>query len=492
MHDIRAIRESPEAFDQGLRRRGLSPRAAELIALDEKRRAAILALQSAQERRNAVSKQIGVAMARKDSVAADDFRAEVAGLKATMPELEAAEREAGAALDFELAAIPNLPLADTPEGRDESDNVEIRRHGSVPDFPEGFEPEEHFQIGERLGLMDFDAAAKMSGARFVVLKGAMARLERALEQFMLDLHTSEHGYVEVSPPVLVRDAAMFGTAQLPKFEDDQFWAVSGEVLRAPTDDDIARLDPLDVDIGTPPWSTRDQIVEQVSQLEHVLNQEVDEHVALKDKYPYAENRLWLIPTAEVPLTNLVRECIVDEKILPLRFTAATLSFRAEAGAAGRDTRGMIRQHQFKKVELVSITAPEQSRDEHERMTQCAEEVLKRLGLHFRTVALCAGDMGFAAQKTYDIEVWLPGQGRFREISSCSICGDFQARRMNARTKGADAKSTRFVHTLNGSGVAVGRALIAVLETYQQPDGSVAVPDALRPRMGGLTRIDTSR
>jgi seryl-tRNA synthetase len=363
----------------------------------------------------------------------------------------------------ELAAIPNLPLADTPDGKDESDNIEIRQHGSVADFPEGFEPEEHFQIGERLGLMDFDAAAKLSGARFVVLKGALARLERALEQFMLDLHTSEHGYVEVSPPVLVRDAAMFGTAQLPKFENDQFWAVSGELLRPPSDDEIARLDPLD---------SQNALVAHLS--------------AIKN------GRFGLIPTAEVPLTNLVRESVVEETILPLRFTAGTLSFRAEAGAAGRDTRGMIRQHQFKKVELVSITTPEQSRDEHERMTGCAEEVLKRLGLHFRTMALCAGDMGFAAQKTYDIEVWLPGQGRFREISSCSICGDFQARRMNARTKGADAKSTRYVHTLNGSGVAVGRALIAVLETYQQPDGSVAVPDALRPYMDGLARIEAAR
>jgi seryl-tRNA synthetase len=463
MHDIRVIRENPEAFDEGLRRRGLSPRAESLVALNEKRRAAILALQSAQERRNAVSKQIGVAMARKDIVSADDFRAEVAGLKATMPELEAAEREAGAALEAELAAIPNLPLADTPDGKDENDNVELRQHGSLPAFPEGFEPEEHFQIGERLGLMDFDAAAKMSGARFVVLKGALARLGRALEQFMLDLHTSEHGYVEVSPPVLVRDAAMFGTAQLPKFEDDQFWAVSGELLRPPSHDEIARLDPLDAQAAL------------VTQLNAIKS-----------------GRFGLIPTAEVPLTNLVRESIVEEKTLPLRFTAGTLSFRAEAGAAGRDTRGMIRQHQFKKVELVSITTPEQSRDEHERMTACAEEVLKRLGLHFRTVALCVGDMGFAAQKTYDIEVWLPGQGRFREISSCSLCGDFQARRMNARTKGADAKSTRFVHTLNGSGVAVGRALIAVLETCQDPDGSVAVPDVLRPYMGGLSRIGAAR
>jgi seryl-tRNA synthetase len=463
MHDIRAIRDNSQAFDEGLRRRGLSPRAESLIALDEKRRTAILALQTAQERRNAISKQIGVAMGRKDRVAADDYRAEVAGLKATMPELEAAEREAGAALDMELAAIPNLPLADTPDGKDENDNVEVRQHGSPTSFPEGFEPEEHFQIGERLALMDFDAASKMSGARFVVLKGALARLERALEQFMLDLHTSEHGYIEVSPPVLVRDTAMFGTAQLPKFEDDQFWAVSGELLRPPSEEEIALLDPLDAQAAL------------VSRLTNIKS-----------------GRFGLIPTAEVPLTNLVRESIVDEKTLPLRFTAGTLSFRAEAGAAGRDTRGMIRQHQFKKVELVSITTPEQSGDEHERMTRCAEEVLKRLGLHFRTMALCAGDMGFAAQKTYDIEVWLPGQGRFREISSCSVCGDFQARRMNARTKGADAKSTRFVYTLNGSGVAVGRALIAVLENYQQPDGSVAVPDVLRHYMGGLARIEAAR
>jgi seryl-tRNA synthetase len=463
MHDIRAIRENPEAFDDGLRRRGLSPRAESLVALDEKRRAAILALQTAQERRNAISKQIGVALARKDIVAADDFRAEVARLKATMPELEAAEREAGAALETELAAIPNLPLADTPDGKDENDNVELRQHGTLPTFPDGFGPKEHFEIGEALGLMDFDAAAKMSGARFVVLKGALARLERALEQFMLDMHTTEHGYTEVSPPVLVRDAAMFGTAQLPKFEDNQFWTVSGELLRPPSDDEIALLDPLDAQAA---------LATRLSGIK--------------------SSRFGLIPTAEVPLTNLVRESIVDEKTLPLRFTAGTLCFRAEAGAAGKDTRGMIRQHQFKKVELVSITTPEQSRGEHERMTGCAEEVLKRLGLHFRTVALCAGDMGFAAQKTYDIEVWLPGQGRFREISSCSLCGDFQARRMNARSRVEDAKSTRFVHTLNGSWVAVGRALIAVLETYQQPDGSVAVPDVLRPYMRGLARIEAAR
>ena len=486
MHDIKAIRESPDDFDKGLRRRGLDPRAESLIALDERRRAAILALQTAQERRNAVSKQIGVAMARKDSAAAEDFRAEVAGLKATMPELEAAEREAGAALDAELAAIPNLPAEDTPDGKDESDNVELRRHGQLPSFPDGFKPREHFEIGEALGLMDFDVAAKLSGARFVVLKGALARLERALEQFMLDLHTNEHGYTEVSPPVLVRDAAMFGTAQLPKFFADQFSVMEGDKLE---------------------WSKKttvegaiDFAVRRIKQngLEKFESDWVKTRWTFVDFKPVEHpGQFWLIPTAEVPLTNLVRESIIDEKTLPLRFTAGTLCFRAEAGAAGKDTRGMIRQHQFKKVELVSITTPEQSRAEHERMTACAEEVLKRLGLHYRVVALCAGDIGFASQKTYDIEVWLPGQGRFREISSCSICGDFQARRMNARAKGADAKSTRFPHTLNGSGVAVGRALIAVLETYQQPDGSVAVPDVLRAYMGGLARIarealDTAR
>ena len=460
MHDIKAIRDNPDAFDEGMRRRGLPSRAELLIALDEKRRAAIQALERAQERRNAASKQIGAAMARKDTVAAEDFRSEVAEVKAKMPELEAAEREATAALAAALAEIPNLPLADTPDGKDENDNVEVRRYGAPPAFPLGFAPKEHFEIGEALGLMDFDAAAKLSGARFVVLKGALARLSRALEQFMLDLHTGEHGYQEVEPPVLVRDAAMFGTTQLPKFEDDQFWAVGGELLREPSEDEIALLDPLDAQAA---------LVGRLSGLK--------------------SGRLGLIPTAEVPLTNLVRESIVDEKALPLRFTAGTVCFRAEAGAAGKDTRGMIRQHQFKKVELVSITTPEQSRAEHERMTGCAEEVLKRLGLHFRTVALCTGDIGFASQKTYDIEVWLPGQGRFREISSCSICGDFQARRMNARSKAADAKSTRFVHTLNGSGVAVGRALVAVLENYQEPDGSVVVPEVLRPYMGGLARIE---
>ena len=474
MHDIKAIRDNPEAFDEGLRRRGLPPRAESLIALDEMRREAIAILQDAQEGRNAASKQIGLAMARKDTGAAADFRAKVAGLKAAMPHYESAARKTSAALEEELAAIPNLPLGDTPDGRDENDNVEVRRHGLAPSFPEGFKPKEHFEIGA-LGLMDFDAAAKLSGARFVVLKGALARLSRALEQFMLDLHTNEHGYMEVEPPVLVRDQAMFGTAQLPKFADDQFAVYAG-----------------------PAGNHGFLRVVQRSYLSDVEQaREAKDETRLNELYsPNSDaiigNPFWLIPTAEVPLTNLVRESIVDEKALPLRFTAGTLCFRAEAGAAGKDTRGMIRQHQFKKVELVSITTPEQSRAEHERMTSCAEEVLKRLGLHFRTVALCAGDIGFASQKTYDIEVWLPGQGRFREISSCSICGDFQARRMNARAKAADAKSTRFVHTLNGSGVAVGRALVAVLENYQEADGSVAVPEALRPYMGGIARIERQR
>ncbi len=472
MHDIRAIRDDPRAFDEGLERRGLPPRADTLIALDERRRAAIAELQVAQERRNAASKQIGAAMARKDVVAAEDYRAEVAGLKATMPELEAAEREASAALESALAEIPNLPFDDVPDGKDENDNVEIRRHGAPPEFPPGFKPKEHFEIGEKLGLMDFDTAAKLSGARFVVLKGALARLSRALEQFMLNLHTMEHGYTEIEPPVLVRDSAMFGTAQLPKFGTDQFFS----------SDDGQRSLQLRTTLKTYATDEDRQALKAGRQnLEDVVE-------SILERAPPTEP-YWLIPTAEVPMTNLVRESIVDEKTLPLRFTAGTLCFRAEAGAAGKDTRGMIRQHQFKKVELVSITTAEQARDEHERMTTCAEEVLKRLGLHYRTVVLCAGDMGFASRKTYDIEVWLPGQGRFREISSCSVCGDFQARRMNARYKAADARATRFVHTLNGSGVAVGRALVAVLENYQQPDGSVAVPDVLQAYLGGLRRIE---
>ena len=426
MHDIKAIRDDAAGFDAGLARRGLAARAAELIALDDRRRAAIAQLQQAQERRNAASKEIGQAMARKDAAAAEALKAEVAALKDRMPEWEAQEKAAQAQLDAELLAIPNLPGPEAPDGRDENDNVELRRWGTPPVFAEGFAPREHYEIGEALGLMDFEAAAKLSGARFVVLKGGLARLSRALMQFMLDLHTEQHGYTEVNPPVLVREEPLYGTNQLPKFREDLFSAGEG---------------------------------------------------------------YWLIPTAEVPLTNLVREQILDERKLPLRFTAGTLCFRAEAGSAGRDTRGMIRQHQFEKVELVSITTPEQSTEEHERMTACAEEVLKRLGLPYRTVVLCTGDMGFGARKTYDIEVWLPGQNRYREISSCSVVGDFQARRMNARCRAPDAKQTRFVHTLNGSGVAVGRALIAVMENYQTPEGAIEVPEILRPYMGGLARIE---
>jgi len=442
MLDIKWIRENPAALDEALARRGAEPQAAAVIAIDEARRAHIQRLQEAQERRNAASRDIGKAMADKDAARAEALKAEVAGIKTFLAEAEAEGRRLDDSLRDALARIPNLPLAEVPDGRDERDNVEIRRWGEPRSF--GFAPKEHFDLGETLGLMDFDAAARMSGARFVVLKGGLARLERALAQFMLDLHTSEHGYVEVNPPLLVRDHAMFGTNQLPKFENDQFWALHTEGLFG--------------EEGSDPTDN------------------------------FRTARYGLIPTAEVPLTNLVREQILDEAALPLRMTAGTYCFRAEAGAAGRDTRGMIRQHQFFKVELVSITTPAQALAEHERMTSCAEEVLKRLGLPFRTVVLCTGDMGFGAQKTHDIEVWLPGQGRYREISSCSVCGDFQARRMDARFRPEGDKGTRFVATLNGSGVAVGRALIAVLENYQEEDGSVTVPEVLRPYMGGLTRI----
>ena len=492
MHDIKAIREDAAAFDFGLARRGLPPRAAELIALDETRRAAIAQLQQAQERRNSASKEIGQAMARKDSAAADALKAEVAALKSRMPGWEAAEKAALKELEDELAAIPNLPGPEAPDGRDENDNDEVRRWGTPSAF--GFTPKEHFEIGEALGLMDFEVASKLSGARFVVLKGGLARLSRALMQFMLDLHTDVHGYTEVNPPILVRDDAMFGTAQLPKFRDDQFSVITK------LSSDYAQILELIAEIkeriafakSELNSSNNDNLIEKYEQDLLISEAALEEYEIQKNRIEHEQLNIsknhWLIPTAEVPLTNLVREQILDERKLPLRYTAGTLCFRAEAGAAGRDTRGMIRQHQFEKVELVSITTPEQSAAEHERMTQCAEEVLKRLGLPYRTVLLCTGDMGFSSRKTYDIEVWLPGQNRYREISSCSVCGDFQARRMNARCRAPDAKATRFVHTLNGSGVAVGRALVAVLENYQTPDGSVEVPEALRPYMGGLTRI----
>ncbi|MFL5005087.1 MAG: serine--tRNA ligase [Microvirga sp.] len=464
MHDIRFIRDNPQAFDNGLAKRGLAPMAAQLIALDEERRRAIAAAQEAQQRRNALSKEIGQAKAKKDEARANALMAEVAQLKESVPALEAAEREANAALDKALAEIPNLPSPEVPVGADEHGNVEKSRFGNPRNFAA---PKEHFELGEAMRLMDFETAAKLSGSRFVVLKGQLARLERALGQFMLDLHTTEHGYTEVSPPVLVRDEAMFGTTQLPKFEDDQFAAIR-QISHTERWIETAKTMFAGVREGR-------------------LTDSDDEFARVFHERPLAE-KLWLIPTAEVSLTNLVREAITPEDELPLRVTALTPCFRAEAGAAGKDTRGMLRQHQFTKCELVSITTPEQSADEHERMLGCAEEVLKRLDLPHRVMTLCTGDMGFAAAKTYDIEVWLPGQGTYREISSCSVCTDFQARRMNARYRPKDGKP-RLVHTLNGSGVAVGRALIAVMENYQDEDGSVSVPDALAPYMGGVKRIE---
>jgi seryl-tRNA synthetase len=464
MHDIRWIRDNPAEFDRRLMRRkpDFKGTAQRLIELDESRRSAITAAETAQARRNAASKEIGEAKKAKDEARANALMAEVAALKETQPKLEADAKAADEALQKALAELPNLPLDDVPDGADEHGNVEHHKFGAKRDYD--FTPKQHFELGEALGMMDFELAAKLAGARFVVLTGGLARLERALGQFMLDLHTQEHGYTEVNPPILVRDEAMFGTAQLPKFEDDQFWAIPGSTIQSLVD--FVLPDGRNVDGSLPP------LVAQAA-FQKIIR----------------ENRYGLIPTAEVPLTNLVREDITDEARLPMRLTACTPCFRAEAGAAGRDTRGMIRQHQFTKVELVSITTPDQAMDEHERMTASAEEVLRRLGLHYRVVTLCTGDMGFASQKTYDIEVWLPGQNMFREISSCSVCGDFQARRMNARYKGADGKSKGFVSTLNGSGVAVGRALIAVMETYQQADGSILVPDALKPYMGGIDVIE---
>jgi seryl-tRNA synthetase len=465
MHDIRFIRDNPEAFDRALARRGLAPKAQRLIALDEKRRAAIQALEAAQARRNSASKEIGEAKKNKNEDQAKRLLIEVAALKESIPGMEAQEKKGAKELDDALAEIPNLPLDDVPDGEDESYNVEHHRFGAKRDY--GFTPKQHFELGEALGQMDFETAAKLSGARFVVLKKGLARLERALGQFMLDVHIGEHGYMEVAPPLLVRDDVMVGTGQLPKFRDDQF--ISAEMRwRAKRLNEITS--PLDGEMKKRRLGAKATLGELIDEAETV-------------------EQFWLIPTAEVPLTNLVRESILDEAQLPLRFTACTPCFRAEAGAAGKDTRGMIRQHQFTKVELVSITTPEQSKGEHERMLACAEEVLRRLDLHYRVMTLCAGDMGFPSQKTYDIEVWLPGQKMYREISSCSVCGEFQARRMNARYRAKEGRQLRHVHTLNGSGVAVGRALIAVMETYQQEDGSIAVPEALAPYMGGIKQIE---
>jgi seryl-tRNA synthetase len=400
--------------------------------------------------------------------------AEVAELKTTMPQLEAAAKAADEELAKELAVIPNLPSDDVPEGVDEHGNVQRHVFGKIRNY--AFNPKPHDDLGGALGFMDFETAAKLSGARFVVLKKRLARLERAIGQFLLDLHTNEHGYTEINPPLMVRDNVMFGTGQLPKFSNDQF--------RVETEDDQRKH--AYITFGQDIKAVLDYAEEHGIQAARNAESQV-----LGFEYRPTPDHKWLIPTAEVPLTNLVRESILDEKELPLRFTALTPNFRAEAGAAGRDTRGMIRQHQFYKVELVSITTPENSKDELERMLASAEEVLRRLDLHYRVMTLCAGDMGFSAQKTYDIEVWMPGQGAYREISSCSVCGDFQARRMDARYRGSDGKP-RFVHTLNGSGTAVGRALIAVMETYQQEDGSIAVPDVLQPYMGGVKVIEKDK
>lgn len=426
MHDIKAIRENPQSFVGGWSRRGRETAQSDvdaLLVLDADLRAAQTAFQAAQSRRNDASKQIGQAKAQKDEAKAQALMAEVAELKVTIEGTQEAERVKGEELRNLLASLPNIPFEDVPEGADEQGNVEMRKHGApnILSFP----AKDHADLGEALKMMDFEAAAKMSGARFVVLKGQLARLERAVGQFMLDVQTNEHGYMEINPPVLVRNEALFGTGQLPKFEEDLF-------------------------------KTTD------------------------DRY--------LIPTAEVTLTNLVRETITAEEELPLRLTALTNCFRAEAGSAGRDTKGMIRQHQFQKVELVSITTPEQSPEEHERMTTCAEAILKKLELSFRTMLLCTGDMGFGAKKTYDLEVWLPSQNTYREISSCSNCGDFQARRMDARSRKTGEKGTRFVHTLNGSGLAVGRTLVAIMENYQDEGGRIAIPAVLQSYMGGLTHI----
>jgi seryl-tRNA synthetase len=422
MHDIRAIREQPEVYDRGWASRGLAPQTGTILALDEALRAAQTLLQAAQNRRNEASKLIGQAKAKKDEAEARRLMDEVEALKGEIAAATETAARVGGELNEILAALPNVPAPDVPEGADERGNVEVRRWGE----PFALEKaRDHVDLGAGLGMMDFEAAARMSGSRFVVLKSQLARLERALGQFMIDFQTEEHGYLEVSPPLLVRDEAVYGTAQLPKFAEDLFQTTDGR---------------------------------------------------------------WLIPTAEVALTNLVREEITPEEELPLRLTALTACFRSEAGASGKDTRGMIRQHQFYKVELVSITTPDQSDDEHERMVGCAEAVLKRLELPFRTMLLCAGDMGFAARKTYDLEVWLPSQKTYREISSCSNCGDFQARRMEARCKPAGGKGTRFVHTLNGSGLAVGRTLVAIMENYQDERGRIAIPQALHRYLPGLTHI----
>ena len=425
MHDLKYIRENPQDFDAALIRRGAAPVAASILALDESRRAILTEMQNAQARRNEASKAIGAAMGKGDTATAEALKAEVAQLKDTLPSLEERERSAGAELESLVAGLPNLPAVDTPDGADETDNVEIARWGSPRNFD--FEPRDHADVGPALGL-DFETGVAISGARFTFMRGQMARLNRALGQFMLDYQTAQRGYTECATPYLVRQESLFGTGQLPKFAEDNFQTTDGR---------------------------------------------------------------WLIPTAEVSLTNSVREQILEESALPIRLTALTPCFRSEAGAAGRDTKGLIRQHQFEKVELVSILRPEDSAAEHERMVESAEGILQALQLPYRKMLLCTGDMGASARRTYDLEVWLPGQGLYREISSCSNCGDWQARRMNTRYRAAETKSNVFVHTLNGSGLAVGRTLVAVLENYQQADDSVIIPDALLPYMGGLTKLEAT-
>ena len=490
MFDIKWIRDNADAFDNALKRRGLEPLSARLLEMDDARRRHQTKLQDAQSRRNAASKEIGKAMGAKDNATADKLKAEVAQLKELIQGGEEEERQLVGALNDALAVIPNLPLAEVPDGKDEHDNKEVRRWGSPKTFD--FAPKQHFELGEALGLMDFESAAKISGARFVFLKGALSRLERAIASFMIDQHTGpagegRGGYTEYNPPLLVKDHTAYGTGNLPKFAEDLFQT-------GPSLDTVFNAF---FELGHAAGKSRpdlmksilteEELAKQYDYLANTTPEQRREHAKSGLNAVRSLSRLWLIPTAEVSLTNLVREEIIDADKLPMRMTAWTPCFRSEAGAAGKDTRGMIRQHQFSKVELVSITKPEDSLAEHERMTACAQGILEKLGLPYRTIVLCTGDMGFASQKTHDIEVWLPGQNTYREISSCSVCGDFQARRMNARYR-AGEKDVRFVHTLNGSGLAVGRTLVAIMENYQQADGSIVVPEALRPYMGGIEVI----
>ncbi len=499
MFDLTFIRENPDAFDAGLKRRGAAAHADAVLALDKQARALTQQLNELQTKRNAASKQIGAAKAKGDEDAFKRLMAEVEAVKAEIPAVKAEENSKREEMKALLSALPNLPADDVPDGGDEADNAEIRKWGE-PAAIDG--AKEHFEIGEALGQMDFETAAKMSGARFVLLSGGLARLERAIAAFMLDTHTQEFGYTEVSPPVLVRDEALYGTSQLPKFKEDLF------VVEAPTERRFRELlgeyarNKIELEklrskfiefVENLDSSNRDRVGGLADGIGVAFDMSIDRQAEVVSEIENIENGLgeekWLIPTAEVSLTNIVREEIIDDDTLPRRYTAHTPCFRSEAGSAGRDTRGMIRLHQFTKVELVSITTPEASNAEHERMTECAETILKKLELPFRTMVLCTGDMGFSARKTYDLEVWLPGQGQYREISSCSNCGDFQARRMNARYRPDGEKALQFPHTLNGSGLAVGRTLVAILENYQQPDGSVAVPAALQPYMGGVTTIE---